>query len=1277
MIQSRTRVLALASAIALLTALVPTASGAKPPPPPPAPKPSTDKALLFSSDGMRPDLMAQYAAAGAMPTYASLMAAGVKGANGMRQAFPPNTGVGWYTMATGTYPGEHGSTNNTYHRTGESNFNNRTSFSLGGTLQADTIAAAAERAGKKVAQIEWVGGAQAGIAGPTVDFTNFFSTRGVLAAPLNAAEQAGAAAFGISYQVAGFGAAAGWSNVPAGDPAAPPQQSILTVATTFSAQNPNRVYDIYVYDSVNDGTMAYDTAVLVRSAAAKDISLAATSLGVGDFNEIKVSGADGLIGARAGQTAGFYTKLITLAPDLSSFKLYFTSVERVIATCSTAACNALPAGVSGENKLEKFIAENMPTAIAADFAPLEARVIDEDTYVEQGHDLEAAYGDAVLRYILGTLQPNTDVALVGYPVTDEFSHQFMALVTPTDPDGDPNPYYDDTDYNGVPDGRVAAREGYIRSAYQGADDKLAIARGLMGGNPTTFAGSDHGFAPQWYAINAPKVLTDAGLQTPEQPSNCRAATGAGAVNKAKACWAGGTAQIYVNLAGRDPGGTVPVGDYETVRNQIIAAFQNLTDPANPGKTVIQKIFKKEELRNVDGSDSLHPNRSGDVVVVLRPPYQADAATPGVTIAPSQFFGQHGYLPDLVDLAHSVNMHATFVASGPGIRKQAPVGGIRAVDLAPTLSFLLGIDGPQNARGKILVNLTTKPSLKVYSILDISDYHGQLVPLLEASDSLGPTFAIGGAAFLKPWFDTYRAESQNGSITVAAGDSIGATPPISNFFGDKPTIELMNAMGFNADGLGNHNFDKKAAYLRTEIVPLATYPFLSANVVDANGKTPAEWKPSQVFSLDGAKFGLIGFTNEDAPTLVAPDAFDPFHVGARLPAVQAEIAKLKAQGIKTIVVMGHDGATDGSLTSPTGPLLDLADHLSGADVLIGDHTDFQVVSRRSNGLLVTENRSKGIRFTRVRIVVDPSTKAAVYTTADFHKPWDIGVTPDPAIQGRIDVLNAQLAPIFNTVVGASTVVIPRADACTAATGRTDGRACESLIGDLVTDAIRSAYGTDFALTNSGGLRADLTCPPGATDPTSSDFCPPGVYPVPDAANHYAITRGQVLGVLPFGNVSATLTITGAELKDYLETAVSSLPIVANGRFGQVSGLCFTFDIQGNPIIPAPPAAPVAVPGSGTRVLSAVRQAADGTCTGAPITFLPTDSYTLTTNDFTAAAGDGYPNFRSRITTQDILDQDLADYIAAQPGGLVSPVIQHRIHCTDSNPAVAPACPVGSP
>jgi 2',3'-cyclic-nucleotide 2'-phosphodiesterase (5'-nucleotidase family) len=837
----------------------------------------------------------------------------------------------------------------------------------------------------------------------------------------------------------------------------------------------------------------------------------------------------------------------------------------------------------------------------------------------------------------------------------------MALVTPTDIDGNPNPCYDvlpkfnDTVCTGVGTaGLVAKREGYIRSAYHEADAKLGLARQLMGGNPTTFAASDHGFGPQWWAVNGNAVLNAASVNgislhaSNANASNCGATT----TDLAKACWAGGTIQIYVNT-------TLPAGTtYEQVRTAIISAFQNLTDPANPSAQVVLRIMKKEELRNVDGSDSLHPNRSGDVVVVLRPPYQSDAGTNGLQIALSHFFGQHGYLPDLVDLAHNVNMHATFVAAGPGIRRQAtPVIGVRAVDLAPTLAFFMNIPGPQNARGRILYNLTMNPGqYKEVTILDISDYHGQLIPLSEAADTLGPTFAIGGSAFLKPWFDIYRGEAPNGSLTVAAGDSVGATPPISSFFGDTPTIEMMNAMGFGADGLGNHNFDRGSAYLRNTLIPLAQYPFLSANVVDANGKTPAEWQPSHIFdtTFGGVKVGIIGFTNDDAPTLVSPTAFDPFHVANSLAAVNAEAARFKKKGINTIVAIGHLGATDGTLTSPTGPLLDLADNVTNVDAVIGDHTDFQVLTTRSNGVLVTENRSKGIRFTRVRLVVDANSKKVIYKTADFHKPWDIGITADPAIQARIDELNTQLAPILGTVIGSSSKFIPRADQCGGSTGRT----CESLVGDVVTDAMRNKYepiGVQFAITNSGGLRADLTCP---TLDNPSDFCPPYTPPP------YPISRGQVLTVLPFGNIVVTLNVNGAELKTMLENGVSRMPAV-DGRFPQVSGLCFTYDI----------AAP-----AGSRVTSAVLANPDGTCSLAAVDLTSASTYKIAENDFMASGGDGYPFFTPRVTTQDIMDQVTADYITAHsplaPFVLAAP--NGRINCADSNGVgTTPDCPSLTP
>ena len=156
--------------------LAPMSAGAAPSGAPLPPRPIAYKAIFFAADGMRPDIMERYASEGAMPTYAELMANGVKGDNGLVQAFPPNTGVGWYTLATGTYPSEHGSTNNTFFRTGDA-FNNRTAAFSSGVLQADTIAEAAERAGKKVVSVEWAGGSRTStpLQGPVVDYRNFYS----------------------------------------------------------------------------------------------------------------------------------------------------------------------------------------------------------------------------------------------------------------------------------------------------------------------------------------------------------------------------------------------------------------------------------------------------------------------------------------------------------------------------------------------------------------------------------------------------------------------------------------------------------------------------------------------------------------------------------------------------------------------------------------------------------------------------------------------------------------------------------------------------------------------------------------------------------------------------------------------------------------------------------------------------------------------------------------------------------------------------------------------
>ena len=699
-----------------------------------APKP-VGSAVFFAADGLRQDIVARYAKAGGMPTMARFMQIGaVATGNGILTQAPPNTGAGWYTLATGAWPAVHGSTNNTFHINGAP-FGNRTAAFDAGVLQAETIAQSAERAGLKVAQIEWAGGRNGLTNGPTIDFRTFFSGRGVTTNFISPTDDpAFTAAFGLQFDhPAGFAgqpafaeaapsAAVGWTNVPTSN--SPAMQMRMRVIDFGVDKYP---LNAYIYDSTDNGRVDYDRVLF---SPTKDGAAMVGDLRQGEWADVKVKIVGGTL---AGLTAGMLVKVERLSADLSQVRLFHTSVSRATASWPTWPGEA---GFSGD--FAEFVAQRFPTSTAGDFAILEAGIVSEETYVEQGLYWETGH-HPLIRYILGTYKP--DLALVGYPVTDEVQHQFLGLVTKTLPGGKPNPAYDDVQSNGTPDGRVSAREAFIRRAYEGADATLALARSLMGSqNPTTFVSSDHGFAPQFLAIDASKVLVDLGLLSRPQTSNCRPATGE-TLGKAKACWAGGAVQIYLNLAGRDPAGggftQVAADDEAATVATIKAAFAALVDPNDwtgdgqpEGWKVIDRIFTKAEARyipNGPGStaDMAHPTRTGDLIAFSFPPYQFDAATPGTLIARSAFFGQHGYVPDVQDLANNINMRATFLAGGVGIVKSAPAG-VRSIDLAPTLAYILGIPSPQQSQGTVRLDIVKGGSaVKPVSLIGLNDFHGQL------------------------------------------------------------------------------------------------------------------------------------------------------------------------------------------------------------------------------------------------------------------------------------------------------------------------------------------------------------------------------------------------------------------------------------------------------------------------------------------------------------------------------------------------------------------------
>ncbi|MEX2210452.1 MAG: 5'-nucleotidase C-terminal domain-containing protein [Gaiellaceae bacterium] len=561
----------------------------------------------------------------------------------------------------------------------------------------------------------------------------------------------------------------------------------------------------------------------------------------------------------------------------------------------------------------------------------------------------------------------------------------------------------------------------------------------------------------------------------------------------------------------------------------------------------------------------------------------------------------------------------------------------AIAFAPLLAGLLALSGSAAARPDAAGGAAKKPDTVEIQLVTISDWHGQLVPLADIDFVASGNQPGGGAAVLKAYLDQARATNPN-TLVFMAGDSWGATPPISSFFEDAPAVVAMNMMGVTADTFGNHNFDRGIDHLQSQI-DLAEFDFVSTNLrhLKRNLKHVDEL---EIYKVGGVKIAVIGITNEEAPTLVAPGSLGTIEIEDSVKAANKAAKKVRKEA-DVVVVLTHKGIR-GTSPAPNGELIDFANAVDPdlIDVIVGDHTNFSYNAVHQGSILVVENLSKGAQFTKVQLTVDRKD-GVVASSATQHPAFVSAVTPDPAISAYIAGLNAVVAPILGTVIGEATVAVPRSDSC----GRPDGRLCESRVGNVVTDAIRTTYGTDFALTNAGGLRADLTCPGAGT----AGFCP-AAGPTPP----FPITRGSVLGVLPFGNFSVTLDLTGAELKSMLEHGVSSMPS-ANGRFAQVSGLCFTYDIAS---------------AVGSRVTSIVEQAPGGSCAGPAIS--PTATYSLATNDFTAIGGDGYPNFLGRFSSLGVtLDTDVANYIAA--GSPISPSIQGRIVCADSNGATAPNCP----
>ncbi len=1218
-----------------------TATPQAPAPQSPVKKPSGDagnkgKAVFFAADGMRQDLVERFASQGKMPTMRGLLRNGVKASgNGLLTQAPPNTGAGWYTLATGAWPGVAGSTNNTFHTNGATFASSRTAAFDPGTLQVETIAQSAERGGLKVAQVEWAGGANATINGPTVDYRTFHSGRGVAT---NFVGTPGSQIFDDANLISSLGlqfdhpdgyagqdpfpgaaptAASGWTNVPSSY--SPPKQMRLRVLD-FGTDKYG--LNAYVYDSTDDHRTNYNRVLLAKAKNGAD---AVGNLKQGQWADVKLKISGGSLD---GKTAGMLVKVETLSADLSKVRLFHSSVTRAIATWPNWA------GDAGYTDFAEFLAAKFPTSTAADFAVGEAGIVSEDTYAQQGLAWTKAHWP-ILSYIGKHYRP--DLLLAGFPTTDEFSHQFLGLLTKKLPNGDRNPAYDDADLNHVKDGRVAARENYLRQAYAGADATLKLARSLVGHDPTTFVSSDHGFAPQFLALDASKVLVDLGLLSKPQTSNCRTPAGE-TIGKAKACWAGGTVQIYLNLAGRDPvvnGMTqVPAADEASTVASIKAAFLALSDTndwSGDGKAegwkLIDRAFTKAESRYIPNgpnstADMAHPTRTGDLVVFSAVPYQFDAATPGTLVAPSHFFGQHGYVPDVQKLSGNTNMRATFLAGGKGVGRGSVKA--RSIDLAPTLAFLLGVPEPQYSQGTVLRGVVARGyGYTPVNVIGLNDFHGQLDPTTRAYDN-AINARVGGGAYLATMFDEEAANLPGQDLILAGGDNVGASPANSSLLQDMPAIDVENAWGLDATSYGNHEFDYGVARLQAQQAR-ANFPFLATNIVDtATGKAPSWVTPSKVFTVNGVKVGVIGAELKETPELVSAGATAGLTFLDEAPRIKAESERLRKRGVKVQVVVIHQGTASGTNAAGTtaatawdGPILAIADALQGTtvDAMIVGHTH-RISNLMRGKILVTEGINAGTSYSVLQLMVRHGDVSWAGGATRVAK--NLGVAPRTDVQDIIDDANEQTAVLRNQVIGTQANDILRDPT----------RLHESAMGNMVADAMRAKYpGVDAAYTNSGGLRQDLVCSPPSAGEQACE-----------------ITWGEMFAVLPFANRSVILTLTGAQLRQAFENGFSPVcnSAISTGRFPQVSGLRATFTCNG-----------------ATPQVIGMWKTPDG-IGGTQTPIGDSDTVRLVTNDFMLTGGDGYTIFASATDVAqpgDDLLQVSIDYVAANSP--VDPAVEGRV------------------
>jgi 5'-nucleotidase len=534
-----------------------------------------------------------------------------------------------------------------------------------------------------------------------------------------------------------------------------------------------------------------------------------------------------------------------------------------------------------------------------------------------------------------------------------------------------------------------------------------------------------------------------------------------------------------------------------------------------------------------------------------------------------------------------------------------------------------------------------PPIEV-QILAINDFHGNIEQPPEPVSVAQPDGTVlkarlGGAAQLAASLAQARAGHAN-TITVAAGDLIGASPLASAYFLDEPTIDAMTMLGLDLASVGNHEFDKGSAELlrmqrggcevyttrkpcRLEPFKGAGFEYLAANVERDDGTTlfPA----TAIRQVGPVRIGFIGMTLKETGTLASPAGVAGLRFTDEAATANTLVPKLKAEGADAIVLLIHQGGklpetyVEQGCSGLSGDILPILDRLDPAiTTVVSGHTHNAYACKLQKGgatRLLTSAGKYGYLYTDVRLTFDPSTHRLIEERA-ANVPTTGAAGADRRVAALVQRYADAARPAAERVVGH----LP-------GPAQAGSRSSESPVADLIADAQLAASkdsakgAADISFINTGGVRTDLI-------PRSDG----------------SITYGQIFALEPFGNTLVVKTFTGEQLRELLEQQFSEgadgRAILRDSILIPSANFRYSYDLS-KP--------------EGQRI---VRMSLDGK----PVD--PAAKYRVTVNNFLASGGDSYS-----VLTEgtDAVDAGL-DLDALEAWLATNPAIPSASRLTDVTP-----------